>query len=158
MKTSLAFDTSALVSLGHTELIRLIIENFKILVTKTIISELEDIAKRNDKDGMAAEKWLAVSKHLKIICTEKKRYGENELFEVCKFEHIFLITDDVRAIKRFRDEIKCYYSVHIVYILYGKGMISKERAILSVEKMRSERDWKSNVISVTARTLFQSLD
>ena len=116
MKASFAFDTSALVSLGHTELIGLVIENFIIHVTKTIISELEDIAKRNDKDGMAAEKWLAVSKHLKIIYAEKKRHGENELFEVCKFEHIFLITDDVRAIKRFRDEIKCYYSVHIVYI------------------------------------------
>ena len=88
MKTSLTFDTSALISLGHTELIGLIIENFKILVTKTIISELEDIAKTNDKDGKAAEKWLAASKYLKIISAEKKRHGEDELFEISKFSKI----------------------------------------------------------------------
>lgn len=41
MKNVLSFDTAALVSLGHTDLLDLITKNYSILVTNSIIEELE---------------------------------------------------------------------------------------------------------------------
>ena len=155
MKVPFAFDTASLISLGHTGLIDSIVEHFKIVVTTGIIEELKGISRYIDEDAKAAKKWLDVSDHFTIIDVEKKKCGEDELFDICKKDNAFLITDDIKAIKRFQNEIKCYYSIHIVYMLYGKGIISRERAILSIEKMRIGRSWKSNVIAATARTLFK---
>jgi len=155
MKTSLAFDSSALVSLGHTELIDIIFKNFNIIVSSSIISELKEISKGKDKDAKSAKKWLKFLKKLKIRKTIAEKVGEEDLFEICQNENRFLITDDIKATKRYKDKIKCYYSTHIVYILFKKGKISKERAIMSIEKMRIERSWKSNIIYVTSRILFE---
>ena len=155
MKSSFAFDTSALVSLGHTELIDLILENFNIILTHSIINELKEISTKDDNDALSAKKWLNKSKELKIEKTKTKKAGEEGLFEICINKDIFLVTDDIKAIKKFKNKIKCYFSVHIIYILYKKEIISIERAIFSIEKMRAERTWKENIIYVTARTLFE---
>jgi rRNA-processing protein FCF1 len=155
MKNSLAFDTSALVSLGHTGLIDIILEDFIVIVSSSIIDELMEISKGNDKDAESAKKWLKSSKKLNIRKSISDQIGEEELFEICIKENRFLISDDVKAIKRFKDKIKCYYSTHIIYILFKKGKLSKERAIMSIEKMRTQRSWKSNIIYVTSRTLFE---
>jgi len=66
-----------------------------------------------------------------------------------------MVTDDIKATRRFKDEIDWIYSVHVVFLLHYKDIISKERAIFSIEKMRRERSWKDNIISVTAKVLFQ---
>ena len=155
MKISLAFDTSALVSLGHTGLIKIIKNNFNIIITKGIIDELKEISKEKDRDADSAKKWLKLEKDLNVKPTKTKTKGEEELFDICSNENRFLITDDIKAIKRFKNKIRCYYSVHIVYILYKKGKISKERAIMSIERMRTERSWKRNLIYVTSRILFE---
>jgi hypothetical protein len=155
MKSLIAFDTSALVSLGHTELIDLILENFDIILTNSIINELKVISIREDNDAVSARKWLNVSKELKIDKIKTKKAGEDGLFEICTKKNIFLVIDDIKAIKKFKNKIKCFFSVHIIYTLYKKEIISKERAILSIEKMRAKRTWKENIIYVTARTLFE---
>ena len=155
MKSSFAFDTSALISLGHTELIDLILENLNIILTNSILNELKEISTKDDNDADSARKWLDVSKKLKIEKTKTRKVGEEGLFEICIKKNIFLITDDIKAIKKFKNKIKCYFSVHIIYILFKKDIISKERAIISIEKMRTERTWKENIIYVTARTLFE---
>ncbi|MEA3458335.1 MAG: hypothetical protein U9R21_06610 [Candidatus Thermoplasmatota archaeon] len=41
-------------------------------------------------------------------------------FEICKQQHIVLVTDDIKAIKRFDDAIETLFSVHIIYLLYKK--------------------------------------
>lgn len=123
MRLSFAFDTAALVSLGHTELIDSIVNQFKIVVTTGIIDELENIGKQFDDDAKAAKKWFDVLDRLTVIDVERKEHGEDELFEICQNDDIFLITDDIKAIKRYRNAIRCYYSIHIVYILYRKSVI-----------------------------------
>ena len=155
MKRSLAFDTSALISLGHTDLIELIIKNYNIVISEGILEELKEIAQFDDGDGLSAQKWLQQSSHFELQESTKMKFGEDELFEVCKREDIPIVTDDIRAIKRFERDIFCLFSVHIVYLLFKKRFISKIRAILSIEKMRTKRDWKINLISITAKTLFK---
>jgi len=155
MKIPFLFDTAALISLGHTELVDLILDNFHIIVSASIIDELKDISKFNDEDAKAAEKWLKKSDRFEIKSVKKKEPAEDELFDICREENSILITDDIKAIRRFGDQIKCYYSVHVVYILFKKSIISKERAWFFIDKMRRGRSWKSNIIAVTARILFR---
>ena len=66
-----------------------------------------------------------------------------------------MVTDDIKATKKFKNKIEWIYSTHVVFLLYYKNIISKERALFSIEKMRTERSWKDNIISVTGRILFQ---
>ena len=51
MRPRFAFDTSALVSLGHTGLTGIILENLDIIVTSTVMDELTEIGGRDDEDG-----------------------------------------------------------------------------------------------------------
>ena len=155
MNPSLAFDTSALVSLGHTELIELILDNYNVIISDRILIELTKIGERNDKDARAANKWLEYSNKMELKDAMKSNVGEEELYEICQREKLSMVTDDVKATKNFEDEINWIFSVHIVFLLYYKGIISKERAIFSIEKMRRERSWKNNIISVTAKIIFQ---
>lgn len=58
---SIAIDTSALVSLGHTELVEDILWIYDVVISKGILCELEEISKIEDDDGEAAKKWLKLS-------------------------------------------------------------------------------------------------
>ncbi len=155
MKPSFAFDTAALISLGHTKLIELIIENYNIVISDGVLKELKIIGKRSDKYAKAANKWLEYTKHFDLKEAEQSKVGEEELFEICLREKIPMVTDDIKATKKFGKKIDWIYSVHVVYLLFYKGIISQERAIFSIEKMRYERSWKNNIIYVTARMMFQ---
>jgi len=154
MISLLAFDTAAFVSLGHTDLLNVINENFTILLTESIVEELKEIAQRNDHDASAAESWLKYSSSFFVEKAKKKKSAEDELFEICKRKNIPLVTDDIKAVKKFEDAITCFFSVHIVYLLYIKKLISQEKAVRSIEKMKTERDWKQNLIAVTGKFLF----
>ncbi|MBS3817197.1 MAG: hypothetical protein KGY76_06510 [Candidatus Thermoplasmatota archaeon] len=153
MKT-LAVDTAALVSLGHTDLVDAIIENYDILISKSVLEELEEIGARDDLDAEAARVWLDRSSDLNMMNLDKKDSAEDELFEVCREKDLELFTDDIKAVKTFKDDIDCLFSVHIVYLLYKKDIISKEKALFSVDKMKTNRDWKQNIIAITSKTLF----
>ncbi len=153
MKT-LAVDTAALVSLGHTGLVDTIIENYDILISKSVLEELEEIGARDDLDAEAARVWLDRSSDLNMMNLDKKDSAEDELFEVCREKDLELFTDDIKAVKTFKDDIDCLFSVHIVYLLYKKDLISKEKALFALDKMKTNRDWKQNIIAVTGKTLF----
>ncbi len=155
MKPVFAFDTAALISLGHTDLIRSIVDHYSICITNHILEEIQDIAKRNDEDADAAKQWLKYTTRFVLQKTTRKNAAEDELFLICQKEDIPLVTDDIQAIKRFEDHIVCLFSVHIVYLLYKKKVITKRKALLAIEKMRTHRDWKQNLIALTAQTLFE---
>ena len=149
-----AFDTSALISLGHTKAINEINNLFLITTSSGVIAELKNISKADDADGNAAKEWLKKSKSWEIINVKREKHAEDEVFSICKKKNLLLVTDDIKAIKRFDDEIDCFYSVHIIYSLYKKEVITKELALVSIEKMRQDRSWGNNIIYVTSQSLF----
>ncbi|MFP4052139.1 MAG: hypothetical protein ACLFVB_10420 [Thermoplasmata archaeon] len=151
---SIAIDTSALVSLGHTELVEDILWIYDVVISKGILCELEEISKIEDDDGEAAKKWLELSSQLDIRDVKIKDPAEDELFDICKDEGIVLFTDDINAVRRLEKEIDCYFSVHMIYLLYKKDIISENRAMVAVETMKTNRDWRQNLIVATAKTLF----
>lgn len=102
-------DTSALVSLGHTDLVNEILETYDVVISRGVLSELEEIGKREDDDAKAAKKWLKLSSQLKIEDVERKEPAEEELFDICKERDIVLFTDDINAVKRFEEEVDCFF-------------------------------------------------
>jgi DNA-directed RNA polymerase subunit F len=130
MKPTIAFDTAALISLGHTTLVELIVNHVTILITDEIKKELQTIAQRDDEDAASARKWLSHISEFVTQNKQKKESAEDELFEICKQQHIVLL-------------------------LYKKEIITKYTALLSIEKMKTKRDWKQNLIAVTAQSLFE---
>ncbi len=91
---------------------------------------------------------------MKIQDVKRKHPVEDELFDICIENDLVLFTDDIKAIKEFEDKIDCYFSVHMVYLLFKKGIISEYKALLAIETMKNERDWKRNVIVAAAKALF----
>ena len=151
---SIAIDTSALVSLGHTELIEEILEIYDVVISNGVLDELENIGRREDDDAKAAKKWLKLSSQLKVRDVKRKDAAEDELFDICKDENIVLFTDDIDAARRFEGKIDCYFSVHMIYLLFRKDIISENRALVAIETMKTNRDWRQNIIVATAKTLF----
>jgi len=155
MRPQWCFDTSALVSLGHTDRISEIVSEIGVVVTGGIISELEAVAGVKDDDGMSAKRWLVVRGQLTMARTARRPCAEDEAFAVCKQRGIPLVLDDIQAFKRFKKEIRCLFSVQVIYLLYLQGVISKESAIITTEKMKKNRDWRDNAIALVSRTLYE---
>jgi len=156
MKPSFAFDTSSLVSLGHTGIVGTVIDNFNITITETIVDELRRVSKNNDSHAKAAMKWLDRSGLLIIRQEmEKRKYGEDELFDICKIEDMILVIDDLKALKRYEDQVWWFLSIHIIYLLRSKGKITSRNARRMFNIMREERNWKDNLIYTTGRILLE---
>ena len=156
MKRSFAFDTSSLISLGHTNLFSEILDTFNIIVSEGVLSELKDMTEIEDDTSDIASKWLELKSSMELRHSEKRKHAEDELLEICKSGSNILVTDDVKAVKRFGDEVKYYFSPHIIYVLFKKGIISKNRALISLDLMKNKRDWRSNIIATTGTLLFEN--
>ena len=91
MKPVFAFDTSALVSLGHTDLVDMIIQNCDVVISSTVLSELRMINSIDDEDGLAAGKWLKYLDYIDVEDTAKRKCGEDELLEICKRKGIPMV-------------------------------------------------------------------
>ena len=91
MKIHIAFDTSALISLGHTGLIDNIINQYAIIISNRIHEELIDISQWDDPDGRSAKDWLKHIDELLIKKAKTNRVGEEELIEICLRENIMAL-------------------------------------------------------------------
>ncbi|MDG6224442.1 MAG: hypothetical protein QCI82_02910 [Candidatus Thermoplasmatota archaeon] len=155
MRPTIGMDTSAMVSLGHTDIVSDIVDNYQIVISRGVLFELKEIANRDDPDGRSAKKWLSFMDMFLIMESTAHDNAEDDMQEICLREDIVLFTDDVRWLKRYKGKVDCFFSVHILYLLYRKGLISLDEALISLSLMRNERDWRDNVIIISARTLFK---
>ncbi|MFW6038336.1 MAG: GNAT family N-acetyltransferase [Candidatus Saliniplasma sp.] len=77
--------------------------------------------------------------------------AEDELFQICEEIDIPLVTYDLEAVKRFEKDITCFFSVHLLYYAFKEDLISKEKALISVEKMKT---MNTSNISIETEDLF----
>lgn len=157
MKSRFAFDTSALVSLGHSGLLEFIFETCEIITTSSVVDELTEISQRDDEDAGSASDWLkriAGMTVVPVVDEIKEVFAELDVAVVCEKLDIPIVSDDIKAIKKFDENIASLFSVHIIYLLVKKNVISSQRGIFAIEKMRKSRDWKNNLIYTIGRSLF----
>lgn len=155
--TIFAIDTCSLIALDYSGYLEIIIKNVDLVITNKIVSELEDISRFTDDDGRAAEDVLRLLSGITIMETMPKSSGEEELIEVARQNKCdFIVSDDIRPIPKFKTvKSSIIFSSHLLYYLYKAGIISKEKGLVALEKMRNKRSWKENVIYIAGIQLFK---
>jgi rRNA-processing protein FCF1 len=155
--TRFAIDTCSLIALYYSGYLGDTIKALNLVITNKIHYELEEMGKYLDDDGSAALEVLTFLTKIKILETQPKSTGEEELIEIAiKHECDFIVSDDIRAISVLkRAGIPLIFSTHLLYYLYKKGKVSKEEGLIALEKMRNRRTWKNNLIYIAGIQLFK---
>ncbi|MCX9087436.1 MAG: hypothetical protein OIN90_07725 [Candidatus Methanoperedens sp.] len=94
---------------------------------------------------------------MSILETTPRSSGEEELIEVALQDRCdFIVSDDIRAIPKFkRANLPIIFSSHLLYYIYREGIISKVEGLVALEKMRTRRSWKENIIYIAEMQLFK---
>lgn len=154
MKTRFYIDTCSLIALQYSGLFNEITENFELVITDIVITELRDMAQFNDNDGLCAKRILKDEQALNVIQSGSYGDAELELMDLAHGERSFFVSDDIKAMKNAPEGLIVLHSIHLIYLLFRKGIIDKEAAIDSYNNMRKARDWKSNSLSIIGKQLF----
>lgn len=152
-----AIDTCSLIALQYSGYFEVTVKTINLIITKKIFSELGEMIKFSDDDGSAAREILKSVSEITILETQPKSTGEEELIEVALQNKCdFIVSDDIRAISKFKKvSVPVIFSTHLLYFLYRAGIISKDEGMVALEKMRSKRTWKENVIYIVGIQLFK---
>ncbi len=155
--TIFAIDTCSLIALHYSGYLEAAVETANLVITKRIYSELEEMGKFSDDDSSAALEVLKFIPKVTIIETQPKSTREEELVEAALMHKCdFIVSDDIRTISKLRKaDVPVIFSTHLLYYLYGAGVISKRDGLIALEKMRSKRTWKENLIYIAGVQLFR---
>ncbi len=155
--TIFAIDTCSLIALHYSGYLEAVVKTVNLVITKKVYSELEEMGKFPDDDGSAACEVLKFMQWITALETQPKPAGEEELLDVAlKHKCDFIVSDDIRAISKLRKaDVPVIFSTHLLYYLYRAGVISKIDGLIALEKMRSKRTWKENLIYIAGIQLFR---
>ena len=162
-KEAFIFDTSALISLATIGVLDKILAFAQIITTSSVIKELEEFARFNDKYGKAGNEVLKRKDNFAIVTFDVKETLEfigktdNELHNLAKEKKLILVTDDVKLSRRIEGIVETRFSVYFVIALVASGATSKEEALALLETLRELRNWKSNLIYVLSKKQLEKL-
>lgn len=157
-------DTSSLISLVHGELLESVLSGFEVVVTKTVLSELEETAQFEDEGGEAAATVLKHQDELKIskapregvreVLTGSLDIGEATCIVLAKArgEGIdALISDDFKAMAHLeyysnKEEFDLGPCAVLIRALQLRGDLSKKKAGEAFERIAEKRDWMGRPI------------
>lgn len=161
----LVADTSALVSLAAAETLQLVLGEFEVHTTQTVVEELQETADYDDVHAAAAQRTLEQRDELAIheVDAEESpsaRIDDGEMSCVALLDELdgqFLITDDYRALPELRavTESRIAISPIVLKALVERGVLTIADAEDQLETMAEHRDWLEAPIYREARRLFQ---
>ncbi len=160
-------DTSALVSLASGSVLDLFLEEFAVIISRTVMEELEELSQTDDRTGESATLVLLAADSLQIreINGEKPvtdRIDEGEASSAVLLreqEADFLITDDLRAlpeIEKLVGQDKVAISPIVLKALVKRDVLTKNQALKKLEQMGKERDWLHLPIYKKAKKLLEN--
>lgn len=155
--TIFAIDTCSLIALHYSGYLEAAVRTVNLVITKKVYSELEEMGDFSDDDSSAALEVLKFMPKVTILETQPKPTGEEELLDVA-LEHKcdYIVSDDIRAISKLKKaDVPVIFSTHLLYYLHRAGMLSKMDGLIALEKMRSKRTWKENLIYIAGIQLFR---
>lgn len=162
-KKEYVFDTSALISLGDIKVIGEVLKLAEIVVTPSIVKELEEFAKYDDEYGKASKEVLKYKDKFIVKNTEIKESIEyiqttdNELYNLAKTQSSTLITDDIKFSRHVDGKIDTQFSTLFLTLLVSSGHLSKEKALELLEKLRGIRNWRNNIIYLATKEELEKL-
>ncbi|MDJ1422076.1 MAG: hypothetical protein M5U10_09200 [Candidatus Methanoperedens sp.] len=154
MMLTVVADTGAVISLALSGLFGICHKHFKIIIGEKITEELKEISSTDDDLGKAAEEVLGVIE----IKSAGKNFitGEDEALELLKMtEADLLISDDIRFVKKHRENEKISFSVVLFGILLKRNIITKKDFLNAVDAMFMKRGWEENLIYLVAKNMLE---
>jgi len=156
-------DTSALISLESINILEQVLKVFSIATTNSVIKELEEFTKYDDKYGKLAKNILKLKTRFTIESCEIKesiKYIEatdNELYNLSLKKELPLVTDETKLVHHTRHKIEVYFSPVFLILLLKSGYLSKEKALELLEELRNIRNWRNNIIYLITKSQLEML-
>jgi len=156
-------DTSALITLASTDVLKLVLEEFDVQTSKLVIEELEDTSEYNDSHGDAAQTILDRLDEIEThpidgeLTSSRVDPGEGSCTLLTKeIDADFLITDDLRALSELQtvSDAKVAISPIVLKALVQRDVITQEEALETLEELAEQRNWLGAPIYRRARKLF----
>jgi len=156
-------DTSALVSLASIDRLELLLAEFDVHVTETVVDELDATSEYDDADGDAATAVVAARDRLTVhqvddeITSSRIDPGEGtSAVLTTRTAAAFLITDDLRALPELQTlaDAQVAISPIVLKALVTRGELPREEAVENVDQLAVKRDWLGAPIYRRARELF----
>ena len=160
-KTQIVLDTSAVISLGCTGNLNLIMCIFDLHSPTRVKEELEDISKTDDEIGKIAKDML----HNEYITFHslpnnlKSAQGEVESVNLAnELKTEAIVMDDIKSMRKLEKKTKVpiLFSSFIIYSLSERKIISQKEGLSALEKMKLKRQWKENLIIEYGKQLFEN--
>lgn len=158
-------DTSALISIAAADTIDLVLEEFDVHTTDSVIEELETTAEYEDVHGDAARTVLEHEDSLTVHTVpesafESSRIDAGEASCALLTEESgadFLITDDLRAVPEFQTIVNARVTISPIVLraLVERTRLEPEAALERVDRMAEARDGLETPIYRRAKNLFQ---
>jgi len=158
------FDTSALISLESINILEQVLKLFSITTTNSVIKELEEFTKYDDKYGKIAKNILKLKSRFTIeSCkvAESIKYIEstdNELYNLALKKKLPLVTDETKLVHHTRHKIEVYFSPVFLILLLKSGYLSKEIALELLEELRNIRNWRNNILYLITKSQLEKLE
>lgn len=159
-------DTSALVSLATADTLQLVLEEFDIHTTETVLEELENTAEYDDSHGNAAQEALDQREQLTVHETEDPEIASSRIDDgeatctvlVQELEAKFLITDDLRALPEIQSltDARVAISPIVLKALVKRDVLTPREAETRLSSIAETRDWLGAPIYRRAKNLFDS--
>lgn len=160
----IVLDTSAFISLSTADSLSLILEEFDIQTTETVITELEETAEYEDIHGVAASAVLDQSSNFTVsvvpelkLSSSRIDQGEASCVHLCRnLEADFLITDDLRALPELQSvtPVQVAISPIMLKVLVKRGRLTETEAKNRLDQLAKKRDWLESPIYRRAQNLF----
>lgn len=158
-------DTSAFVSLAVGGVIETVVEEFEVVTTEVVWTELDETAAYDDVHGRGAEAVQSVSEQVAVVDVDGAAYVTSRVDDgeascvaaVEKTEAAFLITDDYRALPELQVLVSAEVALSPIVLraLVKRGVVSEEAARGVVDVIADQRDWLGAPINRYARQLFE---
>ncbi|MFB6299797.1 MAG: hypothetical protein ABEH65_06000 [Halobacteriales archaeon] len=156
-------DTSALISLATADIFDIVLVEFDVHTTDTVIEELEDTASFDDVHGAGAQQALNRQDQLTVHTVEegftssRVDTGEGSCCALADdIDAVFLITDDLRALPELQrlTDANVAISPIVLKALVTRGVLDRDDALARLERLAGTRDWLGAPIYRRARRLF----
>lgn len=158
----LVADTSALLSLACSKFLEEILENNEIIITQSVMNELNEFARYADFLGIRAKEVLSkklVVKNPKQTISIGLEQAESEVISLALEHKCIALTDDAHAARVASEKLKfnAKPSFYLLLLLYKKNKISKTDLINEVQLMLRRRNWLSGALWEYAISLMNRL-
>lgn len=157
-------DTSALISLTAADTLDLLLEEFDVHTTETVVVELENLASYGDETADYADRVLTRKDRITVHEVETPEYqstriddGEGSCVQLTRnTDADFLITDDLRALPELQTLTKTRIAISPIVLkaLVKRSVLTREEARERLENAAEERNWLEAPIYRQARELF----